>query len=46
MSGQDLIIIRNQDRIGEAELPDAGRDLGQLLAGVPTGIALEWAQVR
>jgi hypothetical protein len=46
MSGQDLIVIRDQDRIGEAEFPDARRDLGQLLAGVSTGIALEWAQVR
>jgi len=45
MSGQDLIVIRNQDGIGEAEFPDAGRDLGQLFAGVPSVISTASATV-
>jgi hypothetical protein len=38
MSGDDLVIITDQDRIGEAELPDAVGDLPDLLLGMGTGI--------
>jgi hypothetical protein len=46
MSCQDLIVVSDQDGIGETEFLYARRDLGQLFARVPTGIPLERAQFR
>jgi hypothetical protein len=39
MAGNDLTVLSDQNRIGEAELPDAVRDLPDLLLGMGSGIA-------
>ena len=41
MARDDAIAPVDQDRVGEAEGPDALRDLPDLLARVGTGVALE-----
>lgn len=39
MAGNDLAVFIDQDRIGEAKFPDAGRDRVYLLARMKPGIA-------
>ena len=38
MPGDDLVVIADQDRVGEAELLDTVRDLSDLLLGMAAGI--------
>jgi hypothetical protein len=42
--GDDLVLIADQHRVGEAELLDAGGDLPDLLLGMDTGILGEGPQ--
>jgi hypothetical protein len=44
--GDDLVIVADQDRIGEAEPPDAVGDLPDLLPGMGPGIAPVRPQAR
>jgi hypothetical protein len=46
MAGNDLAVLTDQHRIGEAELPDAVGDLSDLLLGVGPGIAGMRPQAR
>jgi hypothetical protein len=42
MSGDDFVVIANEDRIGEAKLPDAVGDLPDLLLRMGSGICRIW----
>jgi hypothetical protein len=39
VAGDDHVVLANQDRIGEPELGDRGRDLGDLIGRVGPGVA-------
>jgi len=46
MAGENCIVIVNQERVGEAKLPDAVGDLPDLLPGMGSGIAGMRPQAR
>jgi hypothetical protein len=46
MAGDDLAVLSDQNRIGEAELPDAVGDLPDLFLGMGSGIAGMRPQAR
>jgi hypothetical protein len=46
VSGDDLVFIADQDRVGEAEALDAPGDLRDLLLRVGAGVARIGAQAR
>ncbi len=46
MAGDDAVVVVDQDRVGPAEGPDGGGDLGHLLVGMGPGIAGIGDEVR
>ena len=40
MTGEDTVIVIDEDRVGEAEALDRVRDLADLLTGMGPGVAL------